>query len=298
MALNKEIWIDSIVGNLFKDSSFLANAVNHSAFVNGKTVHVPNAGSAPVVTKNRNSFPASVDGRTDYDLSYTIDEFTTAPFRISNAEEVELSYDKRESIVSACRQALIEAVAEAVIANWVPSGYDLVQTTGSSTAHYLASQTGNRKAVAIADILEVKKKFDAANIPQEGRCALLDYEMYSQLLGALSASQANAFLATADASKGIVGTLYGFTFFVRSSVLRTVAAGTSLAESASATDQGAGLFWQKDCVSVAMGETDLFEAQNDPTYYGDIVSALVRAGGKYMRYDKKGVVVLAQATQS
>lgn len=295
MALNKEIWIESIVGNLFADGTFLGRSVNHSSFVDNKTVHVPNAGSAPEVTKNRAVFPATASGRTDYDLDYSIDEFTTVPFRISNAEEVELSYDKRESIVGACREALAEAVANDVLGSWVPASFEKVVTTGSGVAPHLASQTNNRKAVAIADILAVKKLFDKDNIPQEGRCFMLDYEMYNQLLGALSESQANAFLATADASKGIVGKLFGFDFYMRSNVLRCNSGGTALASSAAATDQAAGIAWYDKAVSVALGQTEIFETQNDPTYYGDIVSALVRAGGKYMRNDKKGIVLLVQA---
>lgn len=295
MALNKEIWIESIVGNLFADGTFLGRSVNHSSFVDNKTVHVPNAGSAPEVTKNRAVFPATASGRTDYDLDYSIDEFTTAPFRISNAEEVELSYDKRESIVGACREALAEAVANDVLESWVPASFEKVATTGSGVAPHLASQTNNRKAVAIADILAVKKLFDKNNIPQEGRCFMLDYEMYNQLLGALSESQANAFLATADASKGIVGKLFGFDFYMRSNVLRCNSGGTALASSDAATDQAAGIAWYDKAVSVALGQTEIFETQNDPTYYGDIVSALVRAGGKYMRNDKKGIVLLVQA---
>ena len=91
MALTKEIWIDSIVGNLFPDNSFASRSADHSAFVNNKTVHVPNAGAKPGVIKGRTSFPASVKSRTDNDLTYEIGEFTTDPFRVPNAETVELS---------------------------------------------------------------------------------------------------------------------------------------------------------------------------------------------------------------
>ncbi len=294
MALTKEIWIESIVGNLFKDGSFLAQAVNHSEFVTNKTVHVPNAGTPPTVVKNRDTFPGTASGRTDADVYYNIDEFSTDPIRIADAEKVELSYDKRESIVAASRGALAEAVGDNILLSWVPASYDLVKTSGSGVAAHLPSQTSTRKACVKADILAVKKIMDKNSVPQEGRYAVLDYEMYNQLLESLTESQANAFLASADAQKGTVGSIYGFGIFLRATALRCVAAGTSLASSDAATDQAAGLFWQKDCVSVAQGETKLFESTDDPTYYGDIVSALVRAGGKYIRNDKKGVVVLAQ----
>lgn len=39
---------------------------------------------------------------------------------------------------------------------------------------------------------------------------------------------------------------------------------------------------------------DLFENEQDTLYYGDVMSALVRAGGSYARYDKKGVCIIYQ----
>lgn len=296
MSLSKEIWIDAIVGNLFADNTFMGRSVDHSAFVNNLTVHVPNAGAAPTVVKGRSEFPGTIGQRTDTDLNYQIGEFTTDPLRISNAESVELSYNKRESLVSASRAALQESVAEDLIKAWVPSGYEKVMTTGDAVTAHLASETGSRKAVTKADILSVKKLFDKNNIPQEGRCFLMDYEMYNQLLSALTESQANAFLSSADAQRGIVGKLYGFDFYLRSSVLRTNAAGTAITSGTTATDGAGALAWQSGCVSRAIGETELFESEKNPAYYGDIISALVRAGGKNVRTDKKGVVVLAQDT--
>lgn len=298
MALQKEIWIDAIVGNLFPDNSFATRSVDHSSFVNNLTVHVPNAGAAPTVVKGRSEFPATVGERADTDLNYNISEFTTNPIRISNAEEVELSYNKRESVVQASRNALQLAVAEELLTSWIPSGFDNVLTSGSSTAAHLTSATGNRKAVQLKDILSVRKIMDKHNVPQEGRCFLMDYEMYHQLLSALTESQSQAFLGTADAVKGTVGTLYGFDFYLRSSVVRVNAAGSELKKTNAATDGAGALAWQSGCVSRAMGETELFEEENSPSYYGDILSALVRAGGSYMRKDKRGVVVLAQDTPS
>lgn len=296
MALQKEIWISSIIEGLFADNTFAARSLNHSEFVNKKTVHVPNAGNAPGVTKGRSEFPASVSTRTDSDLTYSIYEYTTDPFRIPNAEEVELSYYKRESIIRGCRNALSDAVHNDLIKAWVPSGYTRVGTSGSAAAAHAPSATGNRKAVDIADILNLKKAMDMNNLPQTGRCLLLDPVMYSQLLSALNDSQAQAFLASANAQQGVVGKIYGFDVYMRSTVLSVIAAGTSLSTSAAATDSAAALAWHEDYVSRAIGTTELFNDDDNPLYYGDVVSALVRAGGSYMSYEKKGVLLLTQTT--
>ena len=44
MALNREIWINTITENFYPDNSFMAKSIDDSAFVNNKTVHIPNAG--------------------------------------------------------------------------------------------------------------------------------------------------------------------------------------------------------------------------------------------------------------
>ncbi len=296
MALQKEIWINSIVELLFADNTFAARSVNHSAFVTDKTVHVPNAGSAPNVVKNRSSFPGTASQRTDYDLTYDINEYSTDPVHLQHSEEVELSYNKRESILKQMKAALADNVHADLVVSWVPSGYAKVGTSGAAAPAHMSSSTGNRQAMTKADVLAVKNLFDLDDIPQTGRCMLLDAVMYNQLMSSLSESEAAAFNASVDAQRGILGRLYGFDFYMRSTVLRVNAAGTTINPTAAATTSAAGIAWQEDCVSRAEGEHEIFDDSDNPLYYGDVMSALVRAGGHYMRNDKKGVAVIYQTT--
>ena len=79
----------------------MAFAMNADSFVlAGKVVHIPNAGNKPGVQKNRSSLPATITQRTDIDITFPLDEFTSDPVKITNAEKYELSYDKRESVIS------------------------------------------------------------------------------------------------------------------------------------------------------------------------------------------------------
>lgn len=301
MPVQKEIWINDLVENLYADNTFASRSVDHSAFVDGKKVHVPNAGAPPTVKKNRTSLPATVTKRTDVDLEYEIAEYTTDPILVSNAENVELSYSKRKSVISNAALALHSEAHADLIYSWVPSDKpETVATSGESVVAHIASATGNRKALTKEDILKVKAKFDAADIPQTGRCILVDSVMYNQLLESLSEVQSNAFLATADASRGIIGKLFGFDFYMRSKVAKTTAAGVlkEWTSSAAATDSAAALAWQEGSVSRALGQNELFENEGDASYYGDVLSGLVRAGGRYMRNDKKGVCLIYQATVS
>ncbi len=296
MGLQTEIWLAEIIEGLFANNSFAARSVDHSQFTNNKKVHVPNAGSAPSVVKNRNSFPASIGTRTDYDLEYEMNEYTTDPIRIPHAETVELSYDKRQSVMSVSKAALADAVYADIVYTWVPTSPMTQKTLGSAVAAHIPTATGNRKSFDKATVKAIKKKFDAQDIPSVGRFILVDADMYNQLLDSLSDTEANNVIAGANVEMGTIGMYMGFNFYMRSKVAKTDNAGALKAWSAtaSATDCAGGIAWHDKTVSRAIGQQEMFEDEKNPTYYSDIMSFLVRAGGSYMRYDKKGVILIAQ----
>lgn len=296
MALQTEIWLNHLVELLFADNTFAARSVDHSTFVDKKTVHVANAGSAPGVVKDRNVWPAQVTQREDSDLNYNLHEYSTNPVHLQYSEEIELSYPKRDSILGQAKSALADNVHADLIKLWTPEGYAKVGTTGASVLSHLVSTTGNRQAMTKADVLSVAMQFDLDNIPDMGRCMLLDAVMYNQLLASLTESESNAFLATADAKRGVIGQLYGFDFYKRSTVLRTAANGATLAATNANTNAAAGLAWSEYYVGRAMGAQKLFVNEDDATFFGTVMSALVRAGGRYIRNDKKGVCVIFQTT--
>lgn len=296
MAINKEIWINDIQEGFWPNDSFVTKSKNHSAFVEGSKVHVPVAGSAASITKNPQSLPITVGGRTDTDLSYDIDKFYAAPVVLNQAEDVELNYDKRTSVTRQSQAALREAVAADILHNWVPAtSPTTLATTGSNVNATIHGATSTRKAITLADIMSVKKLFDANDVPQNGRCILLDADMYNQLLGAMTDAATLNFLAGADPERGVLGKYLGFEFFMRSKVLKvdsSHALKTWDAASEATTDSAAGLAWQEDCVSRAMGEVNAYISEKDPGYYGDVLSFNMRAGGSCI--NTKGVVLIYQ----
>ena len=299
MAIQKEIWARAILEAFFADNSFASKAVNDDMYVNeGKKVHIPNAGAPSEVAINRSSVPATVAKRTDADVEYTLDEFTTDPIYIPHADRVELSYDKRNSVIRQDKSALIEAACQNLLYRWNPTSTNFVRTTGDAAAAYTDKATGNRKKVTTADILSLATKFDRDNIPDRGRYILLDAVMYSQLLDSMTNTDKIGFFQAADVAKGVVGNLYGFNVMKRSQVLRYTTAGVLSKFDAEgvATDNAAGLAWHEESVSRAIGEVKVFESNDNPLYYGDILSFLVRCGGAIRRNDKKGVYALVQDT--
>lgn len=301
MAIQKEIWSRDIVEGLFPDNSFASKAVNDDAFVNeGKKVHVPNAGAPSGVKKNRTTVPASATKRVDTNVDYDLDEYTTDPICIPHADTVELSYDKRRSVISQDREELRRNAHEGLLENWAPKqAGGIVYTSGVAKAAHLNKATGKRKALTTGDVLALMTKFDEDDIPQEDRYLLLDAVMYAELLESMTNTDSIGFFQKADAAKGVVGELYSFKVMKRSTVLRyavSAGAATGLASTEAATDCAAGLAWHVTSVRRATGEVTMFTSEDNPTYYGDIYSFLVRCGGCISRSDKKGVCAIVGIT--
>ena len=118
MALNREIWQQALVENFYPSNSFAEKSVDDSVYVSNHKVHIPNAGAPSGVKKNRQTKPATVNQRTDNDLEYVIDELTTDPIYIPHIDTVELSYDKRNSILQNDKSQLQEVAHVNLLERW------------------------------------------------------------------------------------------------------------------------------------------------------------------------------------
>ncbi|BDD11658.1 hypothetical protein FUAX_40900 (plasmid) [Fulvitalea axinellae] len=302
MAVQVEIWQKDIQEAVFKDNEFLRHVHDESEYVlNGAVVHIPQSGGPGNVEKNRGTLPASIRRRDDTDIVYPLDEYTTDPTLITNAEKVELSYDKRNSVIGEDKQALKETVAEDFFYKWAKDlpASSIIETSGASTGATADSATGNRKSCVRDDLKKAKVKLNKQGVSKEDRFAVLPSDMESQLFPDDQTSallQQN--LTEEERRMGVIAKLHSFKVLERSTVLVYASDGTLKAPGsagASGDCEGA-LCWQKGALSKAMGTVKFFEEQGKPEYYGDLCSMLVRAGGRRRRKDNKGVVVIRQAT--
>lgn len=310
----QELWNSYIVEKLFKSNPHLQFAFDESKFVKGGAiVYIPQAGARPNVVKNRNTFPAVAVQRGDNAVFYPLDTWTTDPTVITWDDAQQISYAKTDSVLGDHTNTLAENVGDEILFAWV-RGF-IPQVGGGSTVSYLPSsrilpttgvltavnaadgQTGTRKAFTFKEVQAVASMFNKDNVPKDNRYGILESNLYQQLLDSLTSNQMHAFEQTADLKNGVLGKLYGITILERSSVLMYPTGSNTpnaIGQAAAATDNIGSLFWQKDSVCRAIGETKMFEANDDPNYYGDIYSGLIKAGGRCRREDWRGVAVVAQ----
>ena len=298
-----EMWANYIVERLWKDNKFLQYFFSEDDKVmGGKIVHIPQPGAKPEVVKNRNVFPATAVRRTDTDILYALDEYTTTPTHIQDAEKVEVSYDKIDSVYGDHAGQLAEDVGSDAIYKYltdIPQA-NIVRTDGGNTSEILEGATGTRKKFTVAVFLKMQKKANKQNVSRDGRYAMLSSEQYAELQSDLSVTQYRDFSAFADPANGIVGKLYGWTIMERSSVAVASEDGGTITikpvgAEVEATDHDVAFFWQKDCATRALGEVKFFEKTDDPNYYGDVYSGLLRFGGRRRRSGSEGVYAVVQA---
>lgn len=301
-AVQAELWVDFIIDKLFRDNSILRAPRRLDSYVlGGKVVHLPQAGANVGGEKNRTVYPGTVVQRTDTELTFPLDHFTTNPVLLQNAEQAELSYDKMASLMVDQMEWLDEAVTNEMLFNWSGVGADqILRTSGADSSANLAhgTATGTRKRMTAADFKNVMVALNKQNVAKEGRVALLCSDMLGELLED-PMLQARDVAREADYQNGRIARLYGFDIMERSTVnLFTNAAPPvkkAVGAADAASDNQSSLFFQKNAIGLGMGSVEFFESKADPTYYGDIYSALVRCGGRQLRADGKGVISLVQA---
>lgn len=300
MAIQVEIWEKDIVEGLWADNAFLNFAYNADQYVlQGKVVHIPQAGAPANTVVNRTELPAAVTQRADVDVTYAIDEITSDPILIPNADTIELSYNKRTSVTEQMRKNMYEVSALNMLYRWGPDKAErILRTSGDAVTAHLPSATGNRKSFKLVDVKKAQTQMNKDNVPSADRYLMVDAEMYDQLTNDMTANQNRDFLAAYDEKNGILGRIYGFNVIMRAQVLRYTNAGTPAKKqwtgNGAATDNAAALAWQKQSVERALGDVKFFENIGDPTFYGDIYSALIRLGGRIRRDDAKGVLAIVQ----
>lgn len=310
MALSKELWLTTIQDQLFKNDEFLNTVgVDHSGYTNNLTVHVPQAGSNPTISKNLTTFPALVGSRSDVDLNYNIDLFYSQPIRIGVDETQYISYDKRASVLNSHMKKMRNVMGNNTLYKWAAAaavaGHQ-IKTSGSAVSTALApSATSTRLAMTYADFTKAASILDQQNLnPGDARYCILPSAMYWQLTTDSNISKYLEYGASPVVPTGKIPILAGFMLISRSSVIVYDNSSTGVLKtvddegtptSPAATDNLAALCISDSYVSRALGNIQVFTQNNDPKYYGDILSVVAAQGASQMRTAGEGVVAIIQA---
>jgi hypothetical protein len=304
MALIKEIWVNQVVETLNQDAAFLPYSVDHSQYIAFGTVHIPQSGANPTVLLNPTSFPLTIAPRVDADRTYSMDRYALEPTIVDNLDALQVSYDKKNSVIGQQISTLVERAGTQVAYNWSATGAaNIVYTTGAAGTSLAPSATGTRKTIALVDIANLAKKLDKDNVPKVGRKLLMNSDMFWELFTISEVVRAsyNGFQVNALAN-GIVAQLFGFDIMMRPTVSVYANSATvpkAVTAAGAATDNLACIAWHTSTVSRAMGTINpLFDEGSNgngkPEYLGSVFNMEMMLGAAILRDDMKGVAALVQ----
>lgn len=265
--LQKEIWTDILLEGFYPDSSFISQARDMSSLVEYNTINLAEAGASPIVLIDNSSYPISVAQRSDTPLTLALKTLDTTSTVVRNVEEMETSYDKMASVIYGHKQELMRIATKLAAWNWAPASDATLTPVIAATG----ALSGGYKKLTFADVLTLMKRFNLADIPEDGRCLVLnpihEADLIAEDLALYKAAMAG-------------NTLFGFKLF-RTSVTPVYNASTGIkcaygAAAAPSTDTISSFAFQKDEVMKAMGTVEMFANFKDPAHKGDVVNFQMR----------------------
>ena len=307
-AVQTEVWVANIEEELYGDNTWIMRAANDSAYVSNKTVHIPRAGNAPTVVKNRDhsTTPSTPALRADTTKDYNLDEYTTDPTKIPDVEEIQTSYAKRQSVLREHINKVNDLIALETLDAWTSglAAGDIFRSTGASGALLPAgASAGTRLKVSLADLAKIAARMDEEEVPKSNRVVVMPAVMFNDMFSDVdlakiwAASNGNRNI-TEDPS--FMGRIMGFDVYVRgrvvlfNTVTGTVKLSTTAAASSGTAAAAAAVFFQQDQVRVAKGAIKPYIEEDSPVYYGDVMSIGVMHGASATRATEVGIKVLAQ----
>lgn len=296
MAIQKQIWITDLDRNQYKDIEWVGLGRNDDDKVDYKTVNLSESGAKPNVVMDRAVVPAQMVQRTDFPEKYDMHEFTSDPTLIRDIDEIEVSYDKRQDVLSDHKQTMAERIAD-YAASVYATGVTVVDTTGPEREAG-GSLTGERHSLVSADLRRAFTMLNRRKISMVGRYLILDADTWSDIL-ADPELKSRDYTEKVDIEKGTIGTLFGFDVY-STAELGFYTPGTNVAIAPGAVvplnAERFCLVVHRDYVRRANGETKVYENIDDATLYGSVFSAMKRFGCTHRYLDKRGVVAIRQKT--
>ena len=267
MTLQKQIWTDQIMTGFYPVASFLNYAKDFSPLAENDIINMADAGFDPDVLINNTTYPIAIKERADTPLSFELDLFETENTLVKNPEAVELSYDKMETVLYGHRMALQNTTsvkaAHAFAPNEDTEFTPVLQTTGEDNGDGF-------KRLRIEDILKLKRKFDALNIPVDTRYLVLDPRHTEDLI----LYDLKSFKDITDFVNGIPKRFAGFNVleFTKNPTFNALTGvKNSFGAVGTVNDAFSSFAFSSQEVMKADGTVQMYERFNDPELRGTVV---------------------------
>ena len=270
--LYPEAWTGELV-KAFRSAveavGWYAKITSYDQYVNNDVIHMVDIGADPEVLVNNTTYPLEITNLEDGDIAVKLDKYQSKPTRVTDDELHAISYDKMSSVIERHKEAFSETKYDRAIHSIAPAE----NTTKTPVILTTGDVTDDRKRLTRLDIIALKKAFDKAKVPAEGRILVLCADHVSDLLEADQKFAAQYY----NYESGAISRLYGFEVyefnscpFYNTSTKKKLAYGAIPA----ATDRQCSVAFSTKRVMRADGSTKtyLLEAANNPTTQENVFS--------------------------
>lgn len=261
-----EIWMGELVKSLRGklEGTWLDGISDASSVVNNDVIHLVDAGVDPEVLVDNTTYPIELQNLDDKDIAIQLHKFQTKVTPVTDDELYAISYDKiarvKEAHANAINDSKFAMAAHALCATKNSATTPVISTTGDA-------DTDGRKHMTLADVISMKRKMDALNVPAEGRRLILCPDHVNDLLLAEQAFREQYNINRAD---GTIGKLYGFNVYEygMTPLYTTAAVKKAVDATASAGEFRCSFAFYEPRVFKATGSTNMYysEAATDPEY--------------------------------
>lgn len=293
MNINKEIWIDTLIGqDFFAGDYFFGDLVDLSAFVENDRVNYQLMSQNATTIQVNPTYPLSVVEQSDVHSYIELDDFASSARRFTDIIDIELSYDRRAAYIKSDKDVLREAVAKKFMWDIGPTDNTAKTPILATTTTGAALSDGYNPIVA-ADLVKLRTALDLAYPGMENQPyrLLVDsttfWNFVSTNPNVLTQQQLNnpnnnmGFSATGN---GLAFTYYGFivTCDNRTPYYKgtTKLAYNPLVPPVIGEDLRSAIAYipQKSGYK-CLGTTKMFARENDPEWQASFYSFLTRAKG-------------------
>ena len=259
-----EVWTGELVKQLRggMTASFLDGVSDYSAAVNNEVVHLVDVGGDPDVLINNTTYPIAAQELEDGDIALGLDKFQTKKTPVSDDQLFAISYDKMGSVIErhgdAITIAKFKKAAHALAPNSNTAKTPVVPTSGEDD--------NGRKKCTRKDIIALKRKLDALQVPTAGRRLVLCSDHVNDLLEDDQKFRDQYYNYTT----GKIANMYGFEVYEFENCPYFTKEGTKVTfkNSPSGTDHQASFCFYTKRVFRAQGSTKMYyrDAQTNPDY--------------------------------
>lgn len=259
-----EVWTGELVKQLRggMTASFLDGVSDYSDAVNNEVVHLVDVGGDPDVLINNTTYPIAAQELEDGDIALGLDKFQTKKTPVSDDQLFAISYDKMGSVIErhgdAITIAKFKKAAHALAPNSNTAKTPVVPTSGEDD--------NGRKKCTRKDIIALKRKLDALQVPTAGRRLVLCSDHVNDLLEDDQKFRDQYYNYTT----GKIANMYGFEVYEFENCPYFTKEGTKVPfkNSPSGTDHQASFCFYTKRVFRAQGSTKMYyrDAQTNPDY--------------------------------